>query len=29
MRAYGDQREADYPETFECYNTWARHYETA
>ena len=29
MRAYGDQRDADYPETFDCYNTWAKHYENA
>ncbi|SPJ26022.1 nuclear transport factor 2 family protein [Palleronia abyssalis] len=29
MRAYGDQRAADYPETFDCYNDWARHYEGA
>jgi hypothetical protein len=29
MRAYGDQRVSDYPETFECYNNWARHYESA
>lgn len=29
MRAYGDQRDADYPETFDCYNTWAKHHENA
>lgn len=26
MRAYGDQRPADYPESLECYQTWAQHY---
>lgn len=26
MRAYGDERPADYPETFDCYNNWAEHY---
>ncbi len=26
MRGYGDQRAADYPETLDCYNTWAKHY---
>lgn len=29
MRAYGDQRASDYPETFDCYNNWATHYENA
>lgn len=25
MRAYGDQRPADYPESFDCYNNWRKH----
>ncbi|GKY89621.1 nuclear transport factor 2 family protein [Sinisalibacter aestuarii] len=25
MRAYGDRRASDYPESFDCYNTWAQH----
>lgn len=27
QRAYGDQRPADYPETLDCYNNWAQHYD--
>ncbi|MCL7466704.1 nuclear transport factor 2 family protein [Phaeovulum sp. NW3] len=26
MRAYGDRRPADYPESFDCYSSWALHY---
>ena len=26
MRAYGDQRPSDYPESFDCYNNWEQHF---
>lgn len=29
MRAYGDKRPSDYPESLDCYNTWERHYAPA